>query len=262
MHEFENSWLLSREKIDSISRNKKAIEKINKYTSISKNLNIIDLGCGTGSNFRYLNPKIVKKQSWKMVDISHLSLSYLKKNIKHSQKIQNITYKKIDIIKQIEKIDFKNFDIVTGSALLDIMPKEWFINFLNINKSTKIIYFTINYDGNFKFYPKHKDDDNIVRLFNQDQMSDKGIGKKAVGPKCTQIIDQLFQRTHKTYVFNSNWVVEKNKNMQKMFISFCEDIISKNKKNYEDWLNYRKEKIKSNKSILKLQNKDFLALKL
>ena len=50
--------------------------------------------------------------------------------------------------------------------------------------------------------------------------------------------------------------------MQKMFISFCEDIISKNKKNYKEWLNYRKEKIKSNKSILKLQNKDFLALKL
>ena len=116
MHEFENSWLLSREKIDSISRNKRAIKKINEYTSISKNLNIIDLGCGTGSNFRYLNPKILKKQSWKMVDISHLSLSYLKKNIKHSQKIQNITYKKIDIIKQIEKIDFKNFDIVTGRS--------------------------------------------------------------------------------------------------------------------------------------------------
>ena len=93
-------------------------------------------------------------------------------------------------------------------------------------------------------------------------MSDKGIGKKAVGPKCTQIIDKLFQRTHKTYVFNSNWVVEKNQNMQKMFISFCEDIISKNKKNYEGWLNFRKEKIRSNKSILKLQNKDFLALKL
>ena len=71
MHEFENSWLLSREKIDSISRNKKAIKKINGFTSMSKNLNIIDLGCGTGSNFRYLNPKIVKKQSCKMVDISH-----------------------------------------------------------------------------------------------------------------------------------------------------------------------------------------------
>ena len=26
------------------------------------------------------------------------------------------------------------------------------MNFFNINKSTKIIYFTINYDGNFKFY--------------------------------------------------------------------------------------------------------------
>ena len=41
-----------------------------------------------------------------------------------------------------------------------------------------------------------------------------------------------------------------------------EEIISKNKRNYEEWLNFRKENIKSNKSILKLQNKDFLALKL
>ena len=79
MHEFENSWLLSREKVDSVSRNKKAIEKINKYTNFTENLNIIDLGCGTGSNFRYLNSKILKKQSWKMIDISNLSLSYLKK---------------------------------------------------------------------------------------------------------------------------------------------------------------------------------------
>jgi len=262
MHEFENSWLLSREKIDSVSRNKKAIEKINKYTNFTKNLNIIDLGCGTGSNFRYLNPKILKKQSWKMIDISNLSLSYLKKNIRFSQKIQNITFKNEDIIKNLEKINFKDFDIVTGSALLDIMPKEWFVEFSKINKSTKIIYFSINYDGNFKFYPKHKDDDKIVKLFNKDQMSDKGIGKKAVGPKCTQIINKLFQRTHKTYVFNSDWVIEKNKIMQNMFISFCEEIISKNNKNYELWLNFRKNKIKSNKSILKLQNKDFLALKL
>jgi hypothetical protein len=50
--------------------------------------------------------------------------------------------------------------------------------------------------------------------------------------------------------------------MQRMFIGFCEEIISKNNRNYEEWLKFRKEKIKSNKSILKLQNKDFLALKL
>ena len=93
-------------------------------------------------------------------------------------------------------------------------------------------------------------------------MSDKGIGKKAVGPKCTQIIDKLFQSTHNTFIFKSDWVVEKNQIMQRMFIGFCEEIISKNNRNYEEWLKFRKEKIKSNKSILKLQNKDFLALKL
>ena len=53
MHKFNNDWLFYREKIDSISRNKKIIEKINRYFENYKILTIADLGCGTGSNYRY-----------------------------------------------------------------------------------------------------------------------------------------------------------------------------------------------------------------
>ena len=56
MHKFNNDWLFYREKIDSISRNKKIIEKINRYFKDYKILSIADLGCGTGSYYRYLYP--------------------------------------------------------------------------------------------------------------------------------------------------------------------------------------------------------------
>ena len=100
------------------------------------------------------------------------------------------------------------------------MPRKWFKDFCKLNTNTNIIYFSINYDGFFKFTPKHKDDELVLKFFNKDQKSDKGIGLRAVGQDCTNIINTVFSKTHKTYVFNSNWMVENNKAFQEIFINF------------------------------------------
>ena len=174
MHKFNNDWLFLREKIDKVSRNKKIIEKINKYFQDYKTLSIADLGCGTGSNYRYLYPKLKKRQSWDMIDISFESIKEFKKKTNNKNKIININYKKFDLIKNIKSFKFEKYDIITGSAYLDIMPKNWYLGFKKQNLNTKVIYFSINYDGFFKFHPKHKDDQYVLNLFNKDQESDKG----------------------------------------------------------------------------------------
>ena len=261
MHEFNNNWLIQREKIDSLSRSKIAISKINNFIKNKDKISIIDLGCGTGSNYRYLSPKIKKKQSWDMLDISLKSINYFKEDISKSKKVDNVKFIKTNVIKNIKKIDFNNYDIVTGSAFLDIMPNSWFRDFYNLNINSKIIYFSINYDGFFKFFPKHKDDGLVLKLFNSDQKSDKGIGLKAVGPNCSKIINSMFTKTHKTFILKSDWKVENNKDFQLTFIKFCEDVVSKSNKNYKEWIHFRKDNILKNKSKIILRNKDFLALK-
>ena len=42
----------------------------------------MDLGCGTGSNYRYLTKRIKSKQNWLMTDISLESINHFKKNLK------------------------------------------------------------------------------------------------------------------------------------------------------------------------------------
>ena len=262
MHKFDNKWLLLRERIDTISRNQKAIDKINTYLKKYNQVNIMDLGCGTGSNYRYLSKRIKGKQDWLMTDISLESINYFKRSLVLKSNTNLISFKKINVIKDIEKIKFDNFNLITGSAFLDIMPRQWFKEFSRLNTNTKIIYFSINYDGFFKFTPKHQDDELVLKLFNKDQKSDKGIGLKAVGQDCTSIINTAFSKTHKTYIFNSDWKVTNNKAFQKIFINFCENVILKNKLDLRDWIKFRRDCITNNKSKILLRNKDFLALKI
>ena len=75
MHEFENSWLFQREKIDNLSKNNLIIKKINSFFKSDQDVKLMDLGTGTGSNFRFLSRKIKqKKQHWTLIDISKKSL--------------------------------------------------------------------------------------------------------------------------------------------------------------------------------------------
>lgn len=264
MHEFENSWLFQREKIDNLSKNNLIIKKINSFFKSDQDVKLMDLGTGTGSNFRFLSRKIKqKRQHWTLIDISKKSLLAAKNKISISNKIVNLSIINKNLIKNINQIDFKNFDIVTGSAFLDIMPFDWFKKFYQQNKKTKIIYFAINYDGFFQFYPRHKYDKKVLLLFNSDQKSIKHKKDRAVGPDCTKIIEKQFLKTHKTFSFNSNWDINNNKKFQLMFLNFCENVIKKNKiNNLNEWLDYRKSQIKKNESRLIVNNKDFLAIKI
>ena len=264
MHKFENSWLYQREKIDHSSKNLKIIDKINSSLKNLKNIHILDLGTGTGSNFKFLSKKINhKNQFWTLMDISKSSLREANKQITLNNKVKKVSLKHNDIIKEIKNTNFNKFDIVTGSAFLDIMPYKWFKDFHRLNQNTKIIYFSINYDGFFNFHPHHSLDTNMLNLFNKDQQSMKDGKFKAVGPDCAEIIKSFFSKTHKTFVQNSNWVDIKNKKFQLMFLNFCKNVINKNNKNVlDEWLEFKKEKILKNQSKLNVHNKDFLAIKI
>ena len=261
MHEFNNNWLNLRETVDKKSRNLRIIELINKRFNNNDEVSIIDLGTGAGSNFNYLKPKLKFYQNWFFTDISLNSMNYFKQNLKLSNKIIKTKFQNFDVIKDLNKIKFKTFDIVTGSAFLDILPRSWFYKFYKLNSKTEILLFALNYNGDFKFFPKHKYDKNIVNLFNKDQKTDKGIGDKAVGPDCSNLIINTFSKTHNTYLMNSNWDVVKNYQFQKYFLYFCSNVIEKNKIDYSSWLKFRYNCIKQRNSRLILKNTDFLAIK-
>ena len=185
MHEFQNKWLNLRETVDRSSRNKRILYLINKFFKNKKNIRIVDLGSGAGSNYRFLKSRLLNNQYWSFVDISHQSTNYFKKNIKLSSKIKKTNFKIVDVINNLEKINFNDYNLVTGSAILDILPKTWFKNFHKLNVDTEIVYFALNYNGNFKFFPKHKDDKIILNIFQR-------LLKMLINMKVFQSLKNLF----------------------------------------------------------------------
>ena len=84
---------------------------------------------------------------------------------------------------------------------------------------------------------------------------------KAIGPDCSKLINNIFNKTHHTYLMNSKWDVVKNYKFQKYFLNFCKEVIKKNNIDHSLWLNFRYKCITKKNSRLILQNKDFLAIK-
>ena len=68
MNGFSKDWLALREPADHAAVNHHVRGSLLAYLAARTDVSIVDLGCGTGSNFRNLAPEINCSQSWTLVD--------------------------------------------------------------------------------------------------------------------------------------------------------------------------------------------------
>lgn len=65
---FAADWLTLREPVDHRSRPPAIIDRLNAHLSGSNHIQVLDLGAGTGSNYRYLAPQLSAPQNWFLYD--------------------------------------------------------------------------------------------------------------------------------------------------------------------------------------------------
>ena len=68
-------------------------------------------------------------------------------------------------------------DLVTGSALLDLVSESWLRSLVATCRATgAAVIFALTYDGRFECSPPDEDDGRVRELVNQHQRTDKGFG--------------------------------------------------------------------------------------
>lgn len=147
---------------------------------------IVDLGCGTGSNLRFLAPRLPGPQRWRLVDHDPELLALARR---HAATLRDASGSRVAIearCRDLSPVDdglLEGADLVVASALFDLVSRSWAEALVAACAARQqALLFTLSVDSDWAFLDatgKRLEDveDIAVRaLFQAHQRRDKGLG--------------------------------------------------------------------------------------
>ncbi len=198
MSKFAKQWLKLREPADHRARSSfaKALASI-----AGTRWHVVDLGCGTGSNFRFLSGELAGAQQWLCLDHDAALIETLAEQSRIPTETA-VQTKRVDLSRDISAVLEKAIEgaatnarvLVTASALLDLISPSWLEAMIDCcARNRAVALFALTFDGRMELSPSHAEDDNVRRLIETHQHKDKGFGP-ALGPDATRYAHQTLER--------------------------------------------------------------------
>ena len=207
---FDPAWLALREPVDHRSRADAAMSLLGRAWRDGGWTRIVDLGSGTGSNLRYLAPRLPGIRSWTLVDhdAELLARATVRDGAEAARVVGDLATAGLDAI------GASNADLVTASALLDLVSKDWLEALVAAcRESGRAALFALTYDGSIQWHAAEDDprpaddpDDTLVRRsVNAHQRRDKGLGP-ALGPMAGLTAETFFRAAgYRAWLLPSPW---------------------------------------------------------
>jgi SAM-dependent methyltransferase len=205
---FSASWLALREGADHRSRNPDLVRRLAGRFIDTPDIHIVDLGSGTGSNLRATAPLLGARQAWTLVDYDAALLKEAARALTHwadearpmgdslrlvkGGKHIDVAFRIADLNQDLESVLGSRPDLVTASALFDLISvgwMEWFAAALVASGAS--FYTVLTYDGRDDFSPAHAHDRAVIAAFASHQTRDKGFGP-AAGPQAAKVLIEAF----------------------------------------------------------------------
>ena len=206
-------WLALRESVDAASRSPGLTQAVADVVRACEPVRVLDLATGTGSNIRYLMRHLPRRQHWLAVDQSPELLQELpvrmsqwgasggrevatnttRCTIRDGERECEIETAQRDL-NILDSADlFARRDLVTASALLDLVSEKWLYSLAaRCREAGAAALFTITYNGRWSCSPAEPEDDLVRSLFNRHQHTDKGLGGPAAGPDAAGLVVRAF----------------------------------------------------------------------
>lgn len=262
MSSFSAAWLELREPYDRRARNSAVTDAVAAALAALPAVTIVDLACGIGSTFRALSPRIKTRQTWRLVDND---LSLLARAPQSSPPNVSITTAPIDLSHDLEAALDGPVDLVTTSALLDLVSGDWLERFAIEAAARRLpVYAALNYDGRIEFLPEDGGDKAIVAAVNAHQHTDKGFGP-ALGPTAARAAVERFERIGYAVAQGaSDWTFgppDKNIQLEVLsgWASAASEIGGIAFDDMVDWLKRRRDLVSAGRSTIRVGHVDFFA---
>jgi SAM-dependent methyltransferase len=205
MSSFSAEWLALREPVDAASRNAKLTARVIDWRCSIKTptlltseggageaerwLSVLDLGSGTGANCRFLAPRLGEQQHWRLVDHDSALLTQNEAFIPCPVKRHCL-----DLASDWELLDFWDVQLVTASALIDLVSAEWLERLARCCREVQAaVFIVLTYDGTLVWEPTLPGDETVCKWVNRHQHTDKGFGP-ALGPLAAPAFKAMLER--------------------------------------------------------------------
>lgn len=259
---FSAAWLELREPHDRRARNATVLDAVAKAFADHSAVSITDLACGTGSTLRALSPRLEARQNWRLADND---LSLLARTPQSVPPDLMVTTTPIDLERDLEAALDGPADLVTTSALLDLVSDAW-LNRLAVEAAARRlpVYAALSYDGRVEMTPSDPGDGGIIGAVNQHQRTDKGFGP-ALGPDAAKVAPQRFARVGYTVVQGaSDWVFGPNDREIQLetltgWATAAREIGTVPLPDVVSWLTRRRDLVAAGRSTIRVGHIDFFA---
>jgi SAM-dependent methyltransferase len=209
---FAADWLALREPADHRARADALLAPLVEWRRArghaSTPLRVVDLGSGTGSNLRYLAPRLPGPQEWTLVDQDAALLA----------RALELGVERVAGVGRVERVRgelaheglaaVRRTDLVTASALLDLVSQAWLDRLVKACAAARCAaLFALSWDGVIEWDTPDPDDALVADAVRAHQRRDKGMGP-ALGPAAGPAAERAFKAAgFRTEMAASAWVL-------------------------------------------------------
>jgi hypothetical protein len=201
---FAPRWLELREPFDAAARDGGLAIRLARWASGRQRLQVVDLGSGTGANYRWLAPRLPVAQDWRLIERDPVLIAAGRDRLPPGP----WRYQEADLAPGLGELIGKNTGLITASALIDLVSEGWLAALARAVRETRsALYVALTYDGRVGLAPAHPFDGAAIELANQHQRIDKGFGP-ALGPEAAgRLIVLLKDAGGRLEMASSDWLL-------------------------------------------------------
>lgn len=223
MSGFSPDWLALREPADHRARNRDVAAALAARFALRDSINVVDLGCGTGSNLRALCDLLPARQSWTLVDYDARLLSAARAalvawadrstdgsdgaiTLAASGRTLHVSFRQVDLNADLDTALDPAPDLVTAAAFFDLASPTFIRRLAAAVAARRAVFYTVlTYNGIQHWKPRHPSDNQMTGAFNRHQMTDKGFGPSAGPTAPAHLADQFRLSDYSVLEGDSPW---------------------------------------------------------
>ncbi|HDZ47302.1 hypothetical protein LCGC14_0027020 [marine sediment metagenome] len=214
--QFAADWLTLREEADFASRSQPIAQLASEWLSERTQTPLVaDLGCGRGSNMRFLAPRLGGPQRWKLIDHDPVLLEQAEQRVVDLRDAQDqpvVVETHCGSLEAFEQIPLDGVDLVTASALLDLVSQQWIdVLVKRCADQHQGLLIALSVTDGWHFLdpqgePVLDDEDHwLLAMFIAHQQRDKGLGDALGGQAHDALVEALEKASYRVEQAVTPW---------------------------------------------------------